>query len=110
MPFGLRFPVPLGLWRAAQTGFEIRSGAEYEKQNAAIGRFNLVIFGKTGVGKSTLINAIFGGRWPYRNPPPGDKGCHLSLDKVGHLGIVDTQGLTRWARTTSRSCPSLTRP
>ena len=33
---------------------------EYEKQNAALGRFNLAIFGKTGVGKSTLINAIFG--------------------------------------------------
>ena len=33
---------------------------EFDKQSAAMGRFNLVIFGKTGVGKSTLINAIFG--------------------------------------------------
>ena len=34
--------------------------SEYERQSAALGRFNLAIFGKTGVGKSTLINAVFG--------------------------------------------------
>ena len=40
------------------------SDAEFQKewqvQAEKIGRFNLAIFGKTGVGKSTLINAIFG--------------------------------------------------
>ena len=34
--------------------------SEFEKQAAQLGRFNLAVFGKTGVGKSTLINAIFG--------------------------------------------------
>ena len=43
----------LALWRAAQTGFEFLPATEYEKQNTAIGRFVLAIFGKTGVGKST---------------------------------------------------------
>lgn len=31
----------------------------YEHELQKLGRFNLAIFGKTGVGKSTLINAIF---------------------------------------------------
>ena len=34
--------------------------AEFEKQAEQIGRINLAVFGKTGVGKSTLVNAIFG--------------------------------------------------
>ena len=85
---------PFALWRAAQTGSEIRSETEYEKQNAAIGRFNLAIFGKTGVGKSTLINAIFGEEVARTGiGEPVTRGSHLYLDKVGHLGIVDTQGL-----------------
>jgi len=34
--------------------------SEFDKQASMMGRFNLGIFGKTGVGKSTLINAVFG--------------------------------------------------
>ncbi len=68
--------------------------AEYDKTNAAIGRFNLAIFGKTGVGKSTLINAIFGEEVARTGiGEPVTRGSHLYVDKVGHLGIVDTQGL-----------------
>jgi ribosome biogenesis GTPase / thiamine phosphate phosphatase len=33
---------------------------EYDRQAGERGRFNLAIFGKTGVGKSTLINALAG--------------------------------------------------
>ena len=67
---------------------------EYDRQNAALGRFNLAIFGKTGVGKSTLINAIFGEEVARTGiGEPVTKGSHLYVDKIGHLGIVDTQGL-----------------
>ncbi|WP_170304551.1 GTPase family protein [Microlunatus speluncae] len=67
---------------------------EFDRQSAALGRFNLAIFGKTGVGKSTLINAIFGEEVARTGiGEPVTKGSHLYLDKVGHLGIVDTQGL-----------------
>ncbi len=67
---------------------------EFEKQSAAMGRFNLAIFGKTGVGKSTLINAIFGEEVARTGiGEPVTQGSHLYLDKVGHLGIIDTAGL-----------------
>ena len=67
---------------------------EYDKQSAALGRFNLAIFGKTGVGKSTLINAVFGEEVAQTGiGEPVTRGSQLYVDKIGHLGIVDTQGL-----------------
>ena len=67
---------------------------EFDKQSAALGRFNLAIFGKTGAGKSTLINAIFGEEVARTGiGAPVTRGSHLYIDKVGALGIIDTQGL-----------------
>jgi uncharacterized protein (DUF697 family)/GTP-binding protein EngB required for normal cell division len=78
----------------SQDWFRDSFRAEYDKQDASLGRFNLAIFGKTGVGKSTLINAIFGEEVARTGiGEPVTRGSHLYLDKVGHLGIVDTQGL-----------------
>ena len=91
---GSILPRTLGPMAGSTDWFRDSFRAEYEKQNAAIGRFNLAIFGKTGVGKSTLINAIFGEEVARTGiGEPVTKGSHLYLDKVGHLGIVDTQGL-----------------
>lgn len=67
---------------------------EYAKQSAALGRFNLAIFGKTGVGKSTLVNAIFGEEVARTGiGEPVTRGSHLYVDRIGFLGIVDNQGL-----------------
>ncbi len=75
-------------------GFKDSFRQEFDRQSAAIGRFNLAIFGKTGVGKSTLINAIFGEEVAKTGiGEPVTRGSHLYVDKIGHLGIVDTQGL-----------------
>ena len=67
---------------------------KWEAESAALGRFNLAIFGKTGVGKSTLVNAIFGREIARTGiGEPVTRGSHLYVDKVGSLGLVDTQGL-----------------
>jgi len=68
--------------------------SEFEKQAALIGRFNLAIFGKTGVGKSTLINAIFGESVAATGiGDPVTLDAHLYLDTRGTLGLIDTRGL-----------------
>lgn len=68
--------------------------AKYEEQAEKIGRFNLAIFGKTGVGKSTLINAFFGeGVAPTGIGQPVTTGFHLYLHRSAFFGLVDTQGL-----------------
>jgi uncharacterized protein (DUF697 family)/GTPase SAR1 family protein len=68
--------------------------AEYAAQAEQLGRVNLAVFGKTGVGKSTLVNAIFGERIaPTGIGAPVTMGSHLYLDKRGSLGVIDTRGL-----------------
>ena len=68
--------------------------AEFDKQAAQLGRFNLAIFGKTGVGKSTLINAIFGQPVAATGiGAPVTLDTHLYLDTRGTLGLIDTRGL-----------------
>lgn len=67
---------------------------EYLKQQTSMGRFNLAIFGKTGVGKSTLVNAIFGSEVARTGiGEPVTRGSHLYRAASGNLGVVDTQGL-----------------
>ncbi len=67
---------------------------EFDRQAAAIGRFNLAVFGKTGTGKSTLINAVFGTEVARTGiGEPVTQGSHLYVDRRGTLGVIDTQGL-----------------
>jgi uncharacterized protein (DUF697 family)/GTP-binding protein EngB required for normal cell division len=69
-------------------------GAAYADAGRAIGRVNIGVFGKTGVGKSTLVNAIFGEEVARTGVgEPITKGSHLYLHKFGHMGIIDNQGL-----------------
>lgn len=66
----------------------------WREQADEIGRFNLAIFGKTGVGKSTLINAIFGAEVaPTGIGQPVTMENHLYLHTAGFLGVLDTRGL-----------------
>jgi len=68
--------------------------ATWQEQADKIGRFNLAIFGKTGVGKSTLINAIFGEDVaPTGVGEPVTMENHLHLHRAGFLGVLDTRGL-----------------
>lgn len=69
-------------------------GKAWKDKAEEIGRFNLAIFGKTGVGKSTLVNAIFGEEIAATGiGEPVTKAEHLYLHQSGTLGVLDTRGL-----------------
>jgi uncharacterized protein (DUF697 family)/GTP-binding protein EngB required for normal cell division len=81
-------PGPQPAW--SQEAFE----SAFADAEVAIGRFNLAVFGKTGVGKSTLVNAIFGEAVAATGiGRPVTQGSHLYVHRTGKLGIYDTQGL-----------------
>ena len=68
--------------------------SEFEKQASLMGRFNLGVFGKTGVGKSTLINAVFGEEVADTGiGAPVTQDSKLYTGVHGSLGLRDTRGL-----------------
>lgn len=68
--------------------------SEFDKQASLMGRFNLGVFGKTGVGKSTLINAVFGEEVAATGiGEPVTQDSHLYVGIHGTLGLIDTRGV-----------------
>lgn len=66
---------------------------EYAQALNALGRFNLAIFGKTGTGKSTLVNAIFGDDVAATGTGrPVTMGLDYYVHPNGILGIYDSRG------------------
>lgn len=60
---------------------------------AALGTFNLAIFGPTGVGKSTLVNAIFGRDVAATGiGQPVTRGLNYHRMDDGFLGLYDSEG------------------
>lgn len=60
---------------------------------AALGTFNLAVFGKTGVGKSTLVNAIFGRDVARTGVGKSvTKGLMYYRHPDGFLGLYDAEG------------------
>ncbi len=60
---------------------------------AQLGCFNLAVFGKTGVGKSTLVNAIFGRDVAATGVgSPVTKGLVYYRHPDGFLGLYDSEG------------------
>jgi uncharacterized protein (DUF697 family)/GTPase Era involved in 16S rRNA processing len=80
--------------------FKDQFSKHYKEAAEKIGRFNLAIFGKTGVGKSTLVNAFFGdsvAKTGIGEPVTQDE--HLYIHRSGALGLLDTRGLEIGADT-----------
>ena len=60
---------------------------------SSLGCFNLAVFGKTGVGKSTLVNAIFGSDVAETGMGrPVTKGLVYHRHPGGYLGLYDSEG------------------
>jgi uncharacterized protein (DUF697 family)/GTPase Era involved in 16S rRNA processing len=83
-----------GMASGSRDWFSRQFGEKFEEKGRDLGRFNLAIFGKTGVGKSTLVNAIFGEDVAETGiGAPVTQGSHLYLHAEGHFGVLDTRGL-----------------
>lgn len=86
--------------RSAGDSFKNQFSWHYKEAAEKLGQFNLAIFGKTGVGKSTLINAIFGediAKTGIGQPVTQDE--HLYIHRSGAFGLLDTRGLEVGADT-----------
>ncbi|MFC3689049.1 GTPase [Aquipuribacter hungaricus] len=68
--------------------------AAFAQEAASLGRFTVVVLGRTGVGKSTLVNAVFGESLAETGiGAPVTQTSHLySREGVG-LAVVDTKGI-----------------
>jgi len=67
---------------------------KFEEASNEIGRFNLAIFGQTGVGKGTLINALFGKEVAETGMGrPVTQEGHLYVHETERFGLYDTRGL-----------------
>lgn len=66
---------------------------EYEEQLKKLGCFNLAVFGNTGAGKSSLVNAVFG-RVVARTGigKPVTSGIDYHRHPSGAFGVFDCQG------------------
>ncbi len=65
----------------------------FDEERTKLGRFNVLICGKTGVGKSTLINAIFGEEVAATgNGVPVTMATEYFTHDRLPLGVFDSQG------------------
>ena len=66
----------------------------FEEAQRNLGRVNVLIAGRTGVGKSTLINSVFQGRLaPTGQGEPVTQTTRLLTKEGIPLAIWDTRGL-----------------
>jgi len=68
--------------------------AAIDAATKGIGKVNIVTVGKTGVGKSTLINTVFRGEFAKTGSGQPVTQTIVEITKPGHpLTIIDTKGL-----------------
>lgn len=73
---------------------ELLHGDGFDDARRRLGRFNLAIFGMTGAGKSSLVNAVFGLELARTGiGEPVTEGSKLYRHTSSQLGVYDTRGL-----------------
>lgn len=65
--------------------------------------FNIVLFGRTGTGKSSLLEAISHGDGGTISPGESDWTTAVKPVEWGSCRVVDTPGIEGWGRTMSRA-------
>ncbi|OKI61670.1 GTPase [Micromonospora sp. CB01531] len=74
-----------------------------DRERESLGSFNIAFFGRTGVGKSTLLSAF--GRLDGEHVSPGVSDWTTDVHHVEwrDCRLFDTPGINGWGRTESRS-------
>ncbi|WP_336923973.1 GTPase family protein [Aquipuribacter sp. SD81] len=68
--------------------------AAFASEAASLGRITILVLGRTGVGKSTLVNAVFGESLAETGiGRPVTRASHLYTREGVAVGVVDTKGL-----------------
>lgn len=73
------------------------------RQQGRLATFNLVMFGRTGAGKSSLIEALSGGSGAPISQGESDWTTDVREVCWGSCRLFDTPGIAGWGRTVARS-------
>ncbi|MCX4546347.1 GTPase [Streptomyces sp. NBC_01565] len=66
---------------------------------AHLGTFNITLFGRTGAGKSSLLEALTGGDGSGVSPGSSDWTTEVHHVVAGKLRVTDTPGVEGWGRS-----------
>ena len=75
----------------------------FERQSAALQTFNIVLFGRTGAGKSSLISTITRANGASVSQGESDWTTQVEPLEWNSCLIYDTPGINGWGRTESRA-------
>lgn len=74
-----------------------------DRQDRAINTFNIVLFGRTGTGKSSLVEALTSGNGKSISPGESDWTTKVAITEWGACRVYDTPGIAGWGRTMKTS-------
>ncbi|MBO3743229.1 GTPase [Actinoplanes flavus] len=82
--------------------FPARLRSHLDRERESLASFNIAFFGRTGVGKSTLLSVF--GRLDGSYVSPGESDCTTEVQAVEwrNCRLYDTPGINGWGRTESR--------
>lgn len=75
----------------------------WNNRRQALGDFNIVLFGRTGSGKSTLMEALSHGTGESISPGQSDWTVDIREVRWQDCRIIDTPGIDGWGRVGSRA-------